>query len=213
MRRLAMSAVALCCALGVPFGARAAGASPGGSCSSQPDVATCDVDADLIPDAIEEQICGLVTCADGSEDIDADGVPDWLEIEVCGDARCVDPVVDTDGLGIPDWLEVLTCGSSTCADGAEDADADGLGDWLEWLSCGSATCADVGDDLDRNGVADGEELARIERVASTTTLARTPDGPLPFTGGDAVSILSVAAAAVGLGLIVRVAARRRMVRP
>jgi hypothetical protein len=178
-------------------------ATPSIECSSRADQATCDIDGDGIPDAVEEEVCGLITCADGTEDVDGDSVPDWLEVVACDDVRCADPTLDTDRLGIPDWLERLTCGSPTCADGTEDLDGDGVADWLEWLLCGSAACADEAADLDRNGARDVVELRRTE-----VTIAPSR-GRLVDTGGDPSVWLWVGAGALVVGIAATTVARRR----
>lgn len=154
----------------------------------------CDVDGDRIPDAVEQAVCGSVTCATGHEDVDADGLPDWVERLASASTTAVDPAADRDRDGMPDYAERLTCGTHTCATGREDVDGDGVRDWAEVVVCGDTTCATGDEDYDGDGVADADQLQACvvyDRGSWWGNLART--------GADWWPLLVGALAATGLG--------------
>ena len=155
---------------------------------------SCDSDGDRIPDAVEQAVCGSVTCATGHEDADGDGVPDWVERLASRSTTAVDPGADRDADGMPDYAERLTCGSAVCATGREDVDGDGARDWAEVVICGDTTCATGTEDYDGDGVSDADQLQ-----ACVVYDRGTWWGNLARTGGDWWQVLVAALAAVGAG--------------
>ncbi|WP_282947689.1 hypothetical protein [Cellulomonas endometrii] len=155
---------------------------------------SCDQDGDRIPDAVEQAVCGSVTCATGHEDDDGDGVPDWVERLASRSTTAVDPGADRDADGMPDYAERLTCGSAVCATGREDVDGDGVRDWAEVVICGDATCATGSEDYDGDGVSDADQLH-----ACVVYDRGTWWGDLARTGGDWWPLLLAALGALGAG--------------
>jgi hypothetical protein len=154
---------------------------------------SCDLDADRIPDAVEQAVCGSTTCATGTEDADADGLPDWVEQVASGSTTAVRPDADRDRDGMPDFAERLTCGSSTCAAGREDVDADGVRDWAEVVICGDTTCATGTEDLDGDGVPDHQQLQ------ACVVYDRRSWRDLATTGWAPWALATVAATLLGTG--------------
>lgn len=168
------------------------------SCTAGPSGTDCDIDGDGIPDWVEREVCGSLTCANGTEDTDGDGIPDWVEVMACGTKTCADPKKDTDGDGIPDYAEQLVCGSAKCSNSTEDADGDGIADWIEFVICGTRTCATGREDYNGNGISDAEELAAC--VVRIDDLART---------GSIIAIWLIVGLGVGLVATGYVLWRRR----
>ncbi|CAD5989811.1 protein of unknown function [Agreia sp. COWG] len=210
--RAARALVSLVVALALIFAATPANAAtPAVACTSTASAATCDSDADRIPDSVERVMCGTATCATGAEDSDADGIPDWVEITACGSATCADPNADSDGDGIPDYAEQIVCGTTTCATGDEDADGDGIPDWIEVVICGDTTCSTGTEDLNHDGIADAAQLKKSfdDAKAAREKAAREAADDLAHTGLTVVLPIGLATMLLFGGLVVFMARRNR----
>lgn len=154
-----------------------------------------DVDADGLPDRVEEALCGSATCAVPWADVDGDGVSDATDVLVCGEAGCVDPRVDTDGDRIPDFVAALLCGEGGCPAGTlrGDVDRDGVENWVEAVIAGNATDATGTEDLDGDGVADAAALMACLKA----------EGRLAITGVRVWWLLAAASVLSGAGLAMR----------
>lgn len=200
----------VCLSWGPATGAQAAastGLEGAPQVECEPGEGVCDVDADRIPDAVEEIVCGSVTCATGREDRDSDGLADWVEVQAIGDPEAVVVTDDADSDGIPDFAEVLECGSDRCSTGRGDVDGDGVGDWAEVVICGDVTCADGTEDLDGDGVLDATELAACVEYGRGSGWVETV-ARLASTGAGIAALVLLAAALAGAGLLLRARTRR-----
>lgn len=160
-----------------------------------------DVDADGVPDVVEDALCGLATCANPWDDVDSDGIADWVEFLACGDATCADSRVDSDKDKIPDFVGWQLCGDQGCSRATllADVDGDGVANWIEAVIAGDATSAVGDEDYNNNGVPDALELAKC--------LEKRPDN-LASTGVSLWSWVFGAIALVGLGTGISGVARR-----
>ncbi len=119
-----------------------------------------DVDADVIPDAVEEALCGSATCARPSVDADGDGITDWVEYLACASATCA-TTLDSDNDCVPDYVSEVLCDADSCSKTAltSDKDGDKVANWIEVVIDGTWWSTSGREDLDGNGRADAAQLA------------------------------------------------------